>query len=226
MQLSTHASIDPQQVDEEKQMPQRERSAVGSHAGPAHINSNGLVGNSIVSDSRLSSGRRLQNAIAVAASMQDLHGILHEHKESLTAAHARAMLLRLRSLSEGSFVAVSLPAQQERGLELKLKALLRTRQQRGDPHPFLALPFSRHKKASDDDDGVLSRSTRSSNRARNGVSSPGSVGERQAQQPWQPPQPNVTATDLIRMLHCMAKVWGIIEERLRHADAPDMCLRP
>ena len=122
---------------------------------------NGGRGSSLCIDGGRS-GLRLALAISMASSMQALQEILLLEEARLTAAHIRAMLVRLRglqvtlptsdprplkgrvrlkeaSVNDGDTQLPHLPhaqhmsAQRRRGLELKLRALLVMRQRSGDP---------------------------------------------------------------------------------------------
>lgn len=185
--------------------------------------------------SLLGSGRSLRVLIAAAQSLQDIHGILLAHEGDLTGAHVRTMLLKLSKLCHGTIHMDHQPSQMQANgekqrcgtkaaviqmksfssskdqelrlsLEISLKALLQSRHRLGDPHP-LQLPLKslgNKRLPSVYLDHRVTADKLSSSRI-----NPALQEEQQDLKSFQPPlpcPPIAPASDLIRIIHQMAKV--------------------
>ena len=164
-------SIDPQQLQPE--------AASGEISGKTTIHLS-RAGNIDILPGLLGSGRRLHAMVIASNSLQDMHGILQAHEGELTAAHARAMLLRLRRMAASmDMEAAPLPPHTKDprlGLETRLRALIRMRQRLGDPHPFKpSTPLTKRAP-------LVARDRRDGD------------------------QPRRAPADIVRMIHRMAKV--------------------
>ena len=142
--------------------------------------------------------------IGASISLQDMHDILLANEVKFTAAHARAMLLQLRRIAVTSVKIDEAPSSSHVGqnsLEVRLRALIRMRQRFGDPTPSKVSVSLRRRTVSltaDHGAEALSRITSSSSPMKEGLD----------QLPSQLRLPRSPPTDLIRIIHSMAKVWS------------------
>ena len=144
----------------------------------------------------------LHAMIGASNSLQDMHDILLANEVKFTAAHARAMLLQLRRMEATSIKIGEAPSSSHVGqnsLEVRLRALIRMRQRFGDPQSYKTSTSFRKRTASpiaDRRSEALSRITSSSSPMEEGLD----------QLPSQLRLPRRPPTDIIRIIHGMAKV--------------------